>query len=65
MKTQTLKYKDTTVAPNSELGKALADYPKSKKVCEQIYKQTTEAFDRLYPKGDRQWFEQGGIDAVR
>lgn len=59
------KYKATTVAPSSELGKLLADYPKTKRLCEQVYNQTTKNFDALYPVGYRQWFEQGGIDAVR
>ncbi len=61
------QYKKTLAAPSSLLGRALADQPQNKKLHEQIYNETTKAFDALYPgaAADRKWFERGGCDETR
>lgn len=51
------KFRNTAVAPSSQLGQALKEKPNDKKLHNQIYDKTTSDFDALYGKEDREWFE--------
>lgn len=48
------KYKDTFLARDSQIKKALDD--KNKKEAEKIYKETTQRAIALYGKDDYEWF---------
>lgn len=50
-----IQYKATFAAVGSLLHQALVD--KKPKLAEQIYKEATEAFDKLHGKEARLWFE--------
>jgi len=51
-----MNFRNTLVSPGSQLGQALKDRPKDKKLHNQIYEQTTQAFHKLYG-ADAVWFE--------
>jgi hypothetical protein len=52
-----IRFKNTLVAPSSQLGQALKNRPRDAELHNQIYDQTTAACDKLYGKADRLWFE--------
>lgn len=51
------RFRNTVVAPSSQLGQALKDSPKNKKLHNAIYDKTTADFDALYGVEARLWFE--------
>lgn len=48
-------YRGVVVGKGSQLAQALAD--NDKRAAARIFDETTARFDAIYPKGDRQWFE--------
>lgn len=49
------RYEQTFAAEGSQLHTALKE--KKHKIAAQLYKQSTENFDKLYGAGARAWFE--------
>ncbi len=57
------RYKDTMVAPGSQLWELMhkkcansEEAKANKKAMEKLYDETTEAYNKLYPAADREWF---------
>lgn len=53
-------YKKTFAASGSQLYQALQD--KNSKLAEQLYKQSTDNFDKTHGPGARHWFENWRTD---